>query len=205
MNFLFFAILHFFAVLSPGPTLIGMVTFALNNGFKKTLPFLLGIGIGNLIFSTISVFGLSELIFKVNFVEIGFYFFSGGFLMFFGYKIFFQKPLKLGVKINPAKSFFVGFGIEISNPKSILFTTSLVAIVITPESSMLMKLFTIFWLVFISLIYEFCIIYGCLKFQNKILNNIGIFNKVFGILLIVFGVKLALSGYSSLLEIYDIF
>lgn len=204
MNFIFFAILHLFAILSPGPTLIGLTTFALNNRLKKTISFLLGISLGNLIFSSISVFGISELIFKIKILEIAFYFCSGIYLMIFGYKIFVAKSSIDGVTINSGKSFLMGFGIEISNPKSIFFTTSLVAIFITSESSIFIKLFCIFWLVCVSFIYEICIVLLFMKLKNIILKKIEIFNKIFGILLIIFGSRLTYLGLIYIIKIYDI-
>lgn len=202
MDFAVFALLHLFAVLSPGPTLIGLVSFAVNNGFKKTIPFLFGISVGNFIFVAISVFGLSEFIFKIKALEIGFYFFSGLYLMYFGYKTFFKSTIEKGITIKPQKSFLMGFGIEISNPKSIMFTTSLVALILTAESSIFMQSFVIFWLSFVSFVYEALIIFFFVKVQDAILKRIGIFNKIFGTLLVCFGVRLAYLGLVSIFEIY---
>ena len=205
MDFAIFALLHLFAVLSPGPTLIGLVSFAVNNGFKKTIPFLIGISVGNLIFVVISVFGLSEFIFKIKPLEIGFYFFSGVYLMYFGYKTFLKSGIAQGIEIKAKKSFLMGFGIEISNPKSIMFTTSLVALVLTSGSSFFLKIFIILWLSVISLFYEVLIIMAFIKLKDSILKRIGFFNKIFGTLLIFFGLRLAYLGFTSTIEFYGIF
>jgi threonine/homoserine/homoserine lactone efflux protein len=194
MNFLFFAIGHFFAVLSPGQTFLGMANMAIKSGFKASLPFVFGISVGNLIFSSIAVFGLSEIIFKNPVFSVLFYFFSGLYLAYFAFKLMVEKSEGKARQINVKKAFFTGLFIEVSNPKSVFFTASLVAIVISPESSLLMQFFVIFWLVFVSLIYEILIILLFATFRNKLMKHLKHINRFFAFFLALFGMKLIISG-----------
>lgn len=194
MDFALFALLHLFIVLSPGPTLIGMITFAVNFGFKKTFPFVFGVALGNLIITAITVLGLSELIFKVQILKIIFYIGGGMFLIYFGINIAKKKDLKGDFKINAMKVFKTGFIIEVSNPKSILLTASLFAIFIKPESAMHLKIFASLWYIFASILYEAVIIFFCSFFKSKISKYMFYFNLIFGVLLVIFGSRFIYFG-----------
>ena len=195
MNFLLFALGHLLAVYFPGQTFIGMANLSVKQGFKATIPFILGVGLGNLIFVSIAIFGLTEVIFQNRIISIIFYFLSGAYLFYFGFKLLTEKQKIEGIKIKPSKAFISGFFIEIANPKSILFTVSLVAIVIKPESSFIFKLFILFWLCAVGAIYELSIIWLFSILRNKLLNYLKSLNKVFALLIFIFSVKLILMGF----------
>jgi threonine efflux protein len=194
MNFLFFAVAHFLAVLSPGQTFLGMANLAIKVGFWRAIPFAFGVLIGNLVFSFIAVFGLSEVIFKNEVLSMLFYMMSGAYLCYFSFKLFLEEPAKEGMEISPRKAFFTGLLVELSNPKSVFFTASLVAMVITPESTLFLKFFVIFWLTFVSLIYEVAIIWLFSLFRKKLLRYLKYFNRCFAVILLIFGVRLMLWG-----------
>ena len=190
MNFIFFALAHFFAVLSPGPTLIGMVNVATNSSFKNGAYFVLGVGVGNFILSTLAVFGLSEIIFKFKMFSIIFYICSGSYLFYIGVHLLKKHKNAEAIKINPKKAFITGLITESSNPKAVFFTASIVAIFITPESTNLMKYFAIAWLVLVGIFYEFIIVWLCSIYKTKILKYLKYLNKIFGTLLIAFSLRL---------------
>ncbi len=197
MNFFIFAMGHLLAVLSPGQTFIGMTNFAIKYGFRQTLPFVFGTGVANIIISSVVIFGLSQIIFKSLVFSVLFYVCGGGYLMYFSFKIFFDKAKQYkqdDFRINKKKVFLTGFFIDLLNPKNLLFTASLVAIVIKPESSLMLKCFTIIWLVVFGIIYELLIIWVFSTYRLKILNIFKAVNKIFGLILFVFGSKLIFEG-----------
>jgi threonine efflux protein len=194
MDFLIFAIAHLFAILSPGPAFIGMTNFSICYGFKKTVPFLLGLTVGNTILLVISFFGLSEIIFKFFILKIMFYILSGSYIFYFGIKIWNKKPPQKGIEIKSSKAFLTGFGIEISNPKSLIFTTSLIALTIKPDTAISFQILIFFWLVFMSFFYELVIAYSFSVFKNKIQKYLPLLNKIFGVLLLFFGARLIFFG-----------
>jgi threonine/homoserine/homoserine lactone efflux protein len=197
MNFFIFAMGHLLAVLSPGQTFIGMTNFAIKYGFKQTSPFVFGTALANIIVCSIVVFGLSQIIFKSLIFSILFYMCGGGYLMYFSFKIFFDKAKQHkqdDFRINKKKVFLTGFFIDLLNPKNFLFTASLVAIVIKPESSLIFKCFVIVWLIALSVVYELLIIWFFSMYRLKILNILKAVNKIFGLILFVFGFKLIFEG-----------
>ena len=194
MSFLLFAVGHFLAVIFPGQTFIGMVNLAIKQNFKSTIPFVIGVGVGNLIFVCIAVFGLSEIIFKYKSVSLLFYLVSAMYLMYFGFKLLNEKQKNQPIEIKPKKAFLTGMLIEVSNPKSIFFAASLVAIVIKPSSTMLLKYFIVLWLFAVSMIYELLIIWIFSIYRLKLMKYLRILNKIFSVLLFIFALKLLLLG-----------
>lgn len=198
MSFLLFALGHFLAVIFPGQTFIGMVNLAIKQDFKSTIPFVVGVGIGNLIFVIIAVFGLSEFIFKYKSASFLFYSASAMYLTYFGFKLLNEKRKNQAITIKPKKAFLTGMLVEVSNPKSIFFSASLVAIVIKPESTMMLKNFIVLWLFAVSMIYELLIIWIFSIYRFKLMKYLVILNKIFSVLLFVFAAKLLLLGINIL-------
>lgn len=199
MDFALFVILHLMAILSPGPTLVGMMTFSLNNGFKKTLPFVLGIALGNLLFSLIAILGLSEMIFKNVALKASFYLIGGGFLIFFGLKLLRKSKPEKQITIDKNTAFFTGFMIEILNPKSILFTASLFALFIKPESILFLKVLAVFWVVVVGFAYECLIVFLFSTFKKSILKIMSYLNNIFAILLVFFGSRFMFWGFLAII------
>lgn len=197
MDFIIFVLLHFLVVLSPGPSFIGMTNFALNYGFKKTLPYILGLGLGNIIISSVAVFGILKFIFSSLLFNGIFYMAGGIFLIFFAIKTFKSKNTD-AADIKQGFAFWTGFGVEILNPKSVLFTASLFAIVIKPETHMLFKGFILIWFIIFSAIYELSIIWAVMKFRSGITQYAKYINIIFSALLILFGIKFLLNSVSLL-------
>jgi threonine/homoserine/homoserine lactone efflux protein len=169
---------------------IGMTNIAIKQGFKASVPFVFGVAAGNIIFSSIAIFGLSEIIFKNTIFSIIFYLLSGFYLIYFGFKLFFEKKSTKEVKTAKSKVFLSGFFIELSNPKSVFFTTTLVAILITPESSFALKIFVLFWMVVVSFIYELSIVLLFSIYRTKLIKILQSLNRIFGVILFVFATRL---------------
>lgn len=200
MNFLLFASVHILAILSPGQVFVGITSIALKYGFRPALLFVLGVLFGNFIFAIISVFGLTEVIFKSFYFTLCFYTFSGLYLAFIGVKLLREKEYKIGKdeKISKSKSILLGFLTDISNPKSAFFATTLAAIVITPESSLQFKIFIIFWMTFVSFFYEALIAFIISVYREKILKYIKQLNRFFGVIMIIFSARLLFLGAKML-------
>jgi threonine/homoserine/homoserine lactone efflux protein len=193
MSFFIFAVAHLLAVLSPGPTILGMTNFTLNNGFRNALQFVIGTALANIIIAFVAVFGVSAILQNNVFNGI-FHLFSGGYLMYFSFQLFYDKTTKQGLQINKNKVFWTGFIIRVLNPKSLLFAISLVAIVITPQSSLMFKYFIAFWFVFITAFYGIIVIWFVDLFRIKVNNALKILNKIFAVILFLFGWKLIIDG-----------
>ena len=199
MSFLLFALAHLLAVLSPGQTFLGMTNLAIKNGFWGAIPFTFGVFVGNLVFAIIAVFGLSEVIFKDATFSMFFYIGSGCYLLYFSFKLLVEEPVNRGIRINSRKVFLTGLLVEISNPKSIFFTASLTGMLITPESTMFLKIFVIFWLTIVSLFYEILIIWLFSLFRHKLLKYLKHLNRVFSVILFIFGARLIMLGVNIIL------
>lgn len=190
MSFLLFFIAHLLAVIFPGQTFIGMTNLSIKHGFTATLPFLFGIAIGNFIFASIAIFGLTEVIFKYKIISIAFYLGSASYLIYFGSKLLIEKPTNQGIKIKTRKAFLSGLFIELSNPKSIFFTISLVSIILKPESSLIFKLLILAWVCFVSLLYELLIVLLFSIFRGTLLKYLRTLNTIFAFIIFLFSFNL---------------
>jgi threonine/homoserine/homoserine lactone efflux protein len=184
-------IAHLFSVLSPGPAFIGSVNTAISSGFKKAILFLIGIAIGDIMVFSITMFSLSEIIFREDKVRIAFYFLSGCYVLYFAYKILKNSSKKIIIeKKITNKSFIEGSIIGISNPKAFIFASSLLASYITPTTTLQIKIFIILLLTTLGFVYMILIVHIVSIYRSKALRYESIINKVFACFLCIFAFHL---------------
>jgi len=120
----------FMVALIPGPGITALVARALGAGFAESFAMALGITLGDLVFLTAVVLGLSVLAqaFEAVFVIIKF---AGVvYLIWLAYKIWTAGIIRTDVEAGPrrsiAHSFFSGLLVTLGNPKAMLFYVALV-------------------------------------------------------------------------------
>ena len=110
---------------SPGPGAFAIVASALSQGYRKTVPMICGIVMGDVAFLLLSVFGLSVVASALGdlfyLVRIG----GGIYIIILGLKLILQKPQPTidDHTFSPHRlsGFVSGLAITLSNPKVILF------------------------------------------------------------------------------------
>lgn len=133
--FLTYAIALGIAGIIPGPGIAALVGRALGTGFKRTVPMLVGIIAGDIVYLTFAIAGLALIantfasIFVV--VKIG----GACYLLYLAYQFWTKgiKPTevkKAAGKRESAATFFAGFAVTMSNPKTIVFYIALLPSVI---------------------------------------------------------------------------
>ncbi len=120
-----FSVAMFILAATPGPGVFATVARSLSSGHKATLPLIIGIIVGDIVYLLFAVFGLSliaqtmaDLFFIIKLL-------GGGYLVYLGIKIWRSDPeihIQAGGQIrNPWTNFFSGLVVTLSNPKVILF------------------------------------------------------------------------------------
>ncbi len=197
-DFLTIAIIHLFAVMSPGPDFIVVVKQCNVHGRKFGILTSFGISLGILFHVTYCILGISiiqENFIFMNSVKIlgGIYLFYIGYISLFNFK----KNNSLNIdnvntESNFLNSFLLGLFTNILNPKATLFFISLFSLFIDSGTSVVIKIFYGFWMCFLTGFW-FCLVslfFTSNFFKIFISKYSLIIDKIMGVLLMVISTKL---------------
>lgn len=142
------ALVHFLAVISPGPDFIMITRNSLMYSRRTGVYTAIGLGLGILVHVTYSLVGIGLLIAQSIVLFNIIKFLGTAYLIYIGYKSLTSKSSKLNIQNNDHKkdiSVFsaikIGFITNATNPKATLFFLSLFTLVINPDTPMIVKLF----------------------------------------------------------------
>jgi len=194
--------IHLLALISPGPDFVMAIKNSLQYSRKTGMWTAVGFGLGIAVHISYCLAGLALIISKSIIVFNGIKLLGAGYLIYIGIKSILSRASVIKVEefqqkqnITAGQAIRMGFLTNILNPKATLFFLGLFTLVINPQtpkiiigvSSLVMVINTIIWF---SLVATF---FTQKKVQNIFSRFQGIFNKTFGGLLIVLGIKIALS------------
>ncbi|ARU49396.1 LysE family translocator [Sulfurospirillum diekertiae] len=202
VEFITLTSIYFLALLSPGQDFFLIIKHALTHGYHKAWWSCLGIASGNALYIALAYMGhayLSQYPFIVSFIEIG----GALFLLYLGCLLLFapQPSLEnsLHVKRQMAfKLFAQGFLSALLNPKNILFYFSLLFTIVKPETALHVKMVYAVWMVTMLLVWDMFVAF---LFGNqralRLLPYLNVLQKIVGIGLIGFSLKLAFTFYKQ--------
>lgn len=196
------AVLHFLAVMSPGPDFIMVSRNALLYSRKSGVYSALGLALGILLHVSYSLIGIGLIISKSIVLFFALKLIGSGYLLYIGYKMLHSKKSELVIEgkqekkdISKLSAIKMGFMTNATNPKATLFFLSIFTLVINPATPLFVKLLmgiemtvaTFLWFAFVATILS----HGIIKKQFiKIQHHI---ERVMGVVLVLLGIKLALS------------
>jgi RhtB (resistance to homoserine/threonine) family protein len=196
------ALLHFLAVVSPGPDFIMISRNALVYSRRSGVYAALGLALGILVHITYSLVGIGLIIAKSLILFSILKFIGAGYLLYTGYKAFRSKESHLAVNeisqqkhMTKMEAIRMGFITNATNPKATLFFLSLFTLVISPKTPLSIKLImgaemslvTFLWFAFVATILSHGLI------RKRFVRVQHYVERVMGVLLIALGIKLALS------------
>ena len=195
------AIIHLFAVMSPGPDFAIILKQSMSHGRKTSIATSIGIGIGILFHVFFCVAGLGFIISKSTFLFNTIKFSGALYLIFLGCKSLFSSNsinAKHDSNLKDPKlysSFLVGLLTNVLNPKATLFFLSLYAMIITDQTSINIQVAYGVWMSIITTLW-FCFLSVFLT--NKLITNriekfINTIQTGTGMVLIFFAIKLLFS------------
>lgn len=113
---------------SPGPGIFAVVARALSQGFGAAMAMTGGLILGDLVFLTLAVSGMSALAATMGEAFLVLKLAGGAYLVWLGVKAWRTEPVPVGAAETgaaaargPLRSFLGGFVVTLSNPKAILF------------------------------------------------------------------------------------
>ena len=199
-QFLTIAMLHLFAVMSPGPdfALIVRQSFCYNR--KISIITSIGIGAGVLFHIFLSITGIGIVVSNSNQLFLIIKISGGIYLIFLGSRSLLNIA-DINLKRNSEdsedtqksiKAFSVGVITNILNPKATLFFLSLYAFIINEQPIVYIQIFYGLWMAIITALW-FCVLSIILtnKFiTNRIEKFLNTIQNITGIMLIIIGIKL---------------
>ncbi len=197
------ALIHFLAVISPGPDFIMVLRNSLIYSRKTGMYSSIGLGLGIMVHIIYSLIGIGLLISQSVILFNTIKFLGAGYLVYIGIKSLLSKSSKLDVNnlehkkdISQSEAIKQGFLTNVTNPKATLLFLSLFTVVISPSTPLIVKLImgvemvlvTIVWFIFVA----FLVSHPAVK--NKVSKVQNYAEKFIGVILIGLGIKVALSS-----------
>ena len=190
--------LFFFGLISPGPNFLVVTEAALNFGRAAGFATGLGAALGDAVYASIGLFGVTRLIALGHIlVEIevlgGFYLAWLGARMLTGRSGRVQPSDLLSLGSTPAQShFWRGLATDLANPKTVVFFASIFAVTVHAGSSLTIRgamlggivLTSVLWRFFLSIIFSTSLI------RSGYLRSERVVERAFGAALCFFGVLL---------------
>ena len=145
MEFLTIAILHFFAVSSPGPDYIIVTRQSIRSGRSAALFTSLGIAFGILVHSFAAMTGLTYIISSNPFIFLCLKILAALYLIYLGFvSIFKSSSISYSENISSKDSLYsfrIGFITNVLNPKAILFFITVFSIILDSSTSLILLAF----------------------------------------------------------------
>lgn len=180
-----FLLFVFITSFTPGPNNIMAMSFSNKYGFKKTIKFCLGVGVGFFVITLLCSFFNIILISVMPIIEIPLTIFGVGYMLFLAFKLLTSKDNDGGNDEGNRNFFLIGILLQFVNPKGILFGITVVATFILPYySSYFSYLFFSLFLGMVGLMSTFSwSLFGSI-FQKLLLQYRQQFNIIMAVLLV---------------------
>lgn len=202
-EFITIAVIHLLAVMSPGPDFAMIMRNSLVYSKKVGLYSAVGLALGIMIHVAYSLIGIGLIISQSVVLFSIIKFLGAGYLIFIGWRSLRAKPKQINLTSENKKpdlkklaAVKMGFLTNILNPKATSFFLSLFTQVINPETPAAIKmlygaemsLMTFVWFALVAI----ALSQKAIKAKFSAVQHH--FEKVFGVILIALGIKVALSN-----------
>lgn len=191
-------VVQLMAVMSPGPTFFLISQTAARHGRGAAMRTVLGAAAAALVWAGAAMLGLETLFQKAAWVLRWMQLFGGVYLIWIGWKLW-RKPASVEVEGGPAGGFGQGFVTSVGNPKVILFFGSILAAVFDPRLPGWVKLAAMGVIALNELAWYSAVatLFSMERVRKGYQGAERVMDRVFGTLMIGFGLKLAWGARGS--------
>jgi threonine/homoserine/homoserine lactone efflux protein len=120
-----FFVAEFVFAVTPGPSVAALVTRVISRGWRSVLPFLAAMWLGEIIWLTCAVAGLSYIAQTFYWAFVVLKYVGAAYLFYLAYKMWTArvdaKETILPKSEKPARMFFTGLAVTLGNPKLMIF------------------------------------------------------------------------------------
>ena len=120
-----FFVAEFVFAVTPGPSVAALVTRVISRGWHSVLPFLAAMWLGEIIWLTCAVAGLSYIAQTFHWAFVVLKYVGAAYLFYLAYKMWTArddgKEAVLPKSEKPARMFFTGLAVTLGNPKLMVF------------------------------------------------------------------------------------
>jgi threonine/homoserine/homoserine lactone efflux protein len=131
-SFLIYCGLYAIAIAVPGPGVVAIVARALGSGFRATVPAAIGTAVGDLVWVTMSAFGLAVVAHAMGGLFLIVKLAGAAYLLYLGYK-YWTAPVAEMTTVVPSSArqgFLSQLSLTLGNPKAIAFFMALLPTVV---------------------------------------------------------------------------
>lgn len=202
MEFLYLALAHFMALLSPGPDFFLIIQTALRLPLRYAFSVCVGIASANGVYVLLAVLGFSAIR-EFEGLAMVLKYLGSVYLIYIGFMLL-STPMR---PISPetqsgflhvrslGRQFVLGFMSGILNPKNGLFYLSLFTVMVSPHTPFTIRCLYGLWMVGIVLVWDMgvAVVLGNLQVKAKLGSWIFAIEKISGMVLAVFGLLIIVS------------
>jgi threonine/homoserine/homoserine lactone efflux protein len=131
-SYLIYCGLYAVVILIPGPGVVAMVARALGSGFRSAVPAAFGMLVGDLVWMTLSAFGLAAVALAMGSYFLIVKYAGAAYLVYMGYKYWRAEVTEMPepVPASNSQSFFSLLSVTLGNPKAMAFFLALLPTVV---------------------------------------------------------------------------
>jgi threonine/homoserine/homoserine lactone efflux protein len=131
-SYLIYCMLYAICIAVPGPGVVAIVARALGSGFRATIPAAMGTAVGDLVWMTLSAFGLAAVAQAMGQYFLIVKYAGAAYLIYMGYK-YWRAEVSALPQTEPAslsQSFFSQMSVTLGNPKAMAFFLAILPTVV---------------------------------------------------------------------------
>ncbi|MEK4707248.1 LysE family translocator [Bacillus sp. FSL R10-2780] len=189
-----FLLFVFISSFTPGPNNFLAMTYAKQNGLKRSITFCLGVAFGFFIITSLCSFFNIVLINMLPLIEFPLKILGVAYMLYLAFKILTSKSNSDTNEKSNKNLFLVGIMLQFVNPKGILFGLTVVSTFILPyyHSYSSYLLFSLFLgIVGLMSTFSWCL-FGSM-FQKLLLKHNRIFNIIMAVLLVFSAISIVIN------------
>lgn len=202
-EFLALALIHFLAVIVPGPDFVVTIRQSIRFGRLHSIFTAIGIGCGLSVHVIYTLLGLSAMIQSTPEVMLLMKVLGVSYLIYLGGSLCLSKQKnnllnfetsnteQLDQSLNQA--FRIGFMTNATNPKATLFFVAVMTSVVSIDTPLHIQIYYGIWMCLVNALWFVLVglVFSSLLLRNKLSENVNLIEKVLGSLLLVFAARLA--------------
>ena len=201
-EFLMLTLIHFLAVISPGPDFAIVLRQSISFGRKTAIVTSLGIGAGIAIHVIYTLLGIGLLISQSHFLMLSAKVLGAGYLTYLGINLLRSKATTNGSTLNDTvnktdqkKAFMIGFMTNVFNPKATLFFLAIFSTIVSPTTPITVQSIYGIWIVITTAAWFSLVSFLFSKetVRQRFVTQGYWFERIMGVILLAFAIKLFLS------------